>query len=163
MFSVPAISAAAASASSWLRPPLPFPVSRTTVSPPRIKARGVPQDAFSRASAPRRAPTSRATPCSQSVRISGVYPRSRQAFAAAAHSSRTLPVTRTVTLSAVFGVSCARSLHAASLSRRAYFSATASASAHVDESGDTGPEAIISTGSPTMSLNITANTCAGAQ
>ena len=26
-----------------------------------------------------------------------------------------------------------------------------------------GPEAIISTGSPTMSLNITANTCAGAQ
>ena len=65
--------------------------------------------------------------------------------------------------SAVLGVSCARSPRAVSLSRRAYFSAAASASAHVDESGDTGPEAIISTGSPTISLNITANTCAGAQ
>ena len=70
---------------------------------------------------------------------------------------------RTVTLSAVFGVSRVRSSRARSLSRRAYLSAAASASAQVDESGDTGPDAIMSTGSPTISLNMTANTCAGAQ
>lgn len=39
-FESPAIPSAAASASSWLRPPLPCPVRCTTVSPPRIYAMG---------------------------------------------------------------------------------------------------------------------------
>ena len=39
VFSNPAIPWAAARASSWLRPPFPWPVRRTTVSPPARKAR----------------------------------------------------------------------------------------------------------------------------
>ena len=39
----------------------------------------------------------------------------------------------------------------------------ASASAQVEESGQAGPEAIMSSGSPGMSLSTMLNTCAGAQ
>ena len=100
---------------------------------------------------------------SRSVRRIGSYPRSRQAAAAAAHSSRTLPVIRVVTLSSVFGVSCFISACACSESFRRYFSAIARACAQVEVSGTAGPLAIISNGSPRISLSTILNTFAGAQ
>ena len=70
---------------------------------------------------------------------------------------------RVSTLSSRLGVSCPSSARALEESRSRYFSATASASAQVAESGQAGPEAIISSGSPRMSDNTTWNTRAGAQ
>ena len=85
------------------------------------------------------------------------------AAAAAAQSSRTLPVICVSTFESVFGVSCARSAHARSDRRRPYLFAISSACAQLELSGYAGPEAIMSSGSPRISLSTTAKTCAGAQ
>ena len=87
----------------------------------------------------------------------------RHRSAAAAHSSRTLPVTRVVTLSNALGFSTASRRRASSDSFRSYCSAMASACSQVEWSGQAGPEAIMSSGSPRISLSTTANTRAGAQ
>ena len=97
------------------------------------------------------------------MRSTGSYPSARQAAAAAVHSSRTLPVMRVVTLVRALGVSCRSSSCAAVDRRRWYFSAMAIACPRVEVSGTAGPLAIISSGSPRMSLRTMLNTCAGAQ
>ena len=70
---------------------------------------------------------------------------------------------RVVTLVRALGVSCRSSSCAAVDRRRWYFSAMAIACPQVEVSGTAGPLAIISSGSPRMSLRTMLNTCAGAQ
>ncbi len=62
-----------------------------------------------------------------------------------------------------FGVSCRSRAAAAGESASRYFSAMAAACAQVELSGQAGPLAIISSGSPRMSLSTTLYTAAGAQ
>ena len=146
-----------------MRPPSPWPVRCTTVSPPAIKARLRPCPAWVRAMLPRKLPASRASQQRQSVSKIGSYPSAWQASAAARHSSRTLPVIFVVTLGSVLGVSCRSRAAAAGESASRYFSAMAAACAQVELSGQAGPLAIISSGSPRMSLSTTLYTAAGAQ
>ena len=68
---IPAIPAAAESASSWLRPPRPCPVSLTTVSPPASRARDLPLPAWVRTAEARKLPASLAWQHSWSVSSSG--------------------------------------------------------------------------------------------
>ena len=90
--------------------------------------------------------------CADARRIADKYALPLSAEAAE-HSSRTLPVMWVSTLSSALGVSCCRQARAASDRRRPYVSAMAWAWAQVERSGTTGPEAIISRGSPKMSLS----------
>lgn len=63
----PVSPSAAASASSWFRPPRPAPVRCTTVSPPARNASGSDGEACVRATAARKRPASRASQFRQSV------------------------------------------------------------------------------------------------
>ena len=66
-------------------------------------------------------------------------------------------------MSRCFGVSCCKQARASPDNRSPYFFTTLSASLQVDESAQAGPLAIISSGSPRMSLSTMQSTCAGAQ
>ena len=66
-----------------------------------------------------------------------------------------------VTLSNFFGVSIFISFFAFSPNLRLYFATMCPAFSQVEESGHAGPDAIISSGSPSMSDNTIENTCAG--
>ena len=159
----PARIGAAASANSWLRPPLPRPVSFTTVSPPTIKARRAPSVACARTISASRRPATRASSATVVSRISGAKPRAAQADAAAAHSSRTLPATIVSTFATARGVSCARQARTDGEKESPYLETTACAWAQVEVSAAAGPEAIMSSGSPRTSERTIWKMRAGAQ
>ena len=111
----------------------------------------------------RRLPASRASQQRQSVSKTGSATLRRgrrpQAHAKLPHAAGDF----VVTLGSVLGVSCRSRAAAAGESASRYFSAMAAACAQVELSGQAGPLAIISSGSPRMSLSTTLYTAAGAQ
>ena len=95
------MSATAASASSWLRPPRPDPRSVTVVSPPAMmqagRGSGWPLSASSRATAASIRPASRASACRKVVSSSVLKPAARAAASAASAAWRLLPTIRLCT------------------------------------------------------------------